>query len=136
MAKINDKQTWSKAHLLKSWYGFVYIIAFLLEVIALFSILYISHIVTSNSTLQWIVGLSLAAAMIWFWRQYMAPKGKRRLRGVPYYIVKVLLYLLAAYSIYHFQGVWWMFVFLAVFIIDEALLFPIRNEDPSEFFKS
>jgi hypothetical protein len=136
MAKLTDKQTWSKEHLLKSWYGFVYLIAFSLEVIALFSIMFISNIITKVGLSQWILSFLIAVALIWFWGQYMAPKGKRRLTGVAFYIAKVVIYLLAAYSIYYFQGVWWMTTFLVVFIIDEAFLFPIRNEDPAVFFKS
>ena len=125
----------TKEHAVKSWLGLVYLVAFVLELVALFFVISISRAITESTLVHVVLALVIGVFLIWFWGQYMAPKGKRRLPKNKYYIAKLIIYSIATYSIFLFTDYIWAGLFAVIALIDELILFRLRDKDIIAYFK-
>ena len=105
-----------------------YTVAFAAELVALYYIVFVSTLVASTKSLQVVLSVIIGLLLVLFWGLFMAPKAKRRLKRLYYYVAKALLYGIAAYSMYFNAGPMFMGIFILVAIIDELYLYQLESK--------
>jgi hypothetical protein len=97
--------------------------AFIIELVVFVSFAALGTLAPGTDVQRWVLFGVLLAGVVTFWGMYMAPKAPRKLRGKAYYGTKAAVYICAAIAIGLIQGVVWAGGFIAVFLIDEAILY-------------
>jgi hypothetical protein len=130
MAKLD----FSKRHLKNSALAFVYMLAFLLEIVAFATFVLITELLPVSHTNQNVTWLIMLVLLLAFWSMFMSPKAKYRLDWSKYYPIKAIIYTVAAVSIYHHFGIVWVSIFAGLSLVVDIILYPYRNIDPQVYF--
>lgn len=99
------------------------LIAFLLELVAFFSIPMLAFLIEMNIVLQIISYLILLSIIIGFWGMFMSPKAPKKLLARRYYLVKGIIYVVAAIALTLTFNLLIGLSFIIVWAIDEVLLY-------------
>lgn len=98
-------------------------VAFVLEIIAFISFASLGLLFPVGHILQILLSVFLFVVLIIFWSVFMAPKAPQKLKLVPYYISKFIIYSLAAVYIFERQKPIIGVLFVIAALIDEKVLF-------------
>ncbi|GAB92592.1 YrdB family protein [Gordonia rhizosphera] len=96
--------------------------AFVLELVAWGAVASLGLVFAGTGVIGWLVSVVILIAVVGFWGVFMAPKAAHRLPMVPYYVVKAIIYLVAAYAIFRASPVWAL-VFVVAVVITEPLFY-------------
>lgn len=99
------------------------ILAFILEVIALLGFAAVGFLIPIETLFQIISALLLLVLLIAFWGRFMSPKAPKRVNLATYYLIKYVLYIIAAFTIFRFYGQFESILFLAISLLNDCLLF-------------
>lgn len=104
-------------------------IAFLLELCMLAALAYWGFQTSSNLFLRIVLGIGapLLAAIIW--GRFMAPQAKKRLAGLPYLLLKLLIFGLALLALAVAGQVTLAMIFVVILVINQILLI-VWHQDP------
>ncbi len=97
------------------------LVAFLVELAAWLTIAAGSFLVLSGVA-AWIVAVVIFAVVIALWSIFMAQKAPKHVRISVYYIIKVALYAVAAFILFHIAAVW-ATIFVLCFAASEPYLY-------------
>ena len=98
-------------------------LAFLLELIAFVSFACIGLLLKAGGAVHIALGLILFVLLITFWSMYMAPRAAHKLKPVPYYIAKSVIYSVSALTIFTQATATWGVIFIVLVLVDEIALF-------------
>ena len=99
------------------------LIAFLLELVAFFSIAALAFILDINSIFQIIICLVLLSIVIGFWGIFMSPRAPKKLKARKYLVAKGIIYVLSAVALTTIFNQLVGLLFFVIWITDEIILY-------------
>lgn len=98
-------------------------IGFVVELVAFVAFACSVFLLPLHPILQIISSVILFIVLVTFWSTFMAPKAPKKFSSVTYYIVKVLIYAVSAYVIFHFYGLVLSIAFVVLAVLLEPFLY-------------
>lgn len=98
-------------------------LAFLLEIIAFLGFAAIGLLLPIDTLFQIISCVVLFAVLIVFWGRFMSPKAPKKVTLPTYYVIKFVIYAVAAFAIFHLYGPFQSILFFAASLLNDSLLF-------------
>jgi hypothetical protein len=98
-------------------------LAFLLEIIAFIGFAAIGFLFPIDTSFQIASAVLLFVLLIVFWGLFMSPKAPKKVNLATYYLVKLAIYGVATFTIFHFYGQFQSILFFAVSLLNDCLLF-------------
>lgn len=111
-------------------HNFNLILAFLLEIIAFISFSAISFLLPVETLFQVIGAIVLFALLVAFWSRFMSPRASRKVNHTTYYLIKFIIYAIAAFAIFYLYGQFESILFFIVALLNDLLLF---NHNKGQF---
>ncbi|HSX46105.1 MAG TPA: YrdB family protein [Candidatus Saccharimonadia bacterium] len=103
--------------------GLALLVAFLLEIVAFLSFSWLGSLFNFKGWSSLVLFFVLLALLTVFWSVFMAPKAPRRIKPPAYFIIKAVIYALAASVLWEKQNPAFAVGFVALSLIDEVIIF-------------
>lgn len=104
------------------------LLAFILEVIALFGFAGLGFLLPVSSPWRGVASLLLFIALVIFWGRFMAPTSSKKVGLRAYYIAKYIIYTLAAVTLAYVYTPFLSLGFMVISIINDAMLFGYNKQ--------
>jgi uncharacterized protein DUF2568 len=98
-------------------------LAFLLEIVAFLGFAATGLLLPIDTLFQIISIILLFALLIVFWSRFMSPRAPKKVNLATYYLIKFVIYGIAAFTIFNFFGQFESILFFTVFLLNDSLLF-------------
>jgi hypothetical protein len=98
-------------------------LAFLLEIVAFIGFAAVGFLLPVDTLFQIISVVLLFALLVVFWGRYMSPKAPKKVNLAAYYVIKFVIYAVAAFTLFHFYGQFESILFFAASLVNDSLLF-------------
>lgn len=104
------------------------ILAFVIEIVAFIGFAAISFLLPIETLFQAIGAIVLFALLVIFWSRFMSPKATKKVGLATYYLIKFILYGIAALTIFYLYGRFEGILFFTIALLNDLLLFKYNKK--------